>query len=85
MTDFTSEIEKISSKQGFVVFVEMLTQDFKENSENWENNSLGLYLEGISSWTDDMEGYYENNKIDITKLNQWQIFANILVAASVYE
>ena len=85
MKDFTRIIEKISCKQDFILFVEMLTQDFKENSENWENNNLGLYLEGISSWTDDMEGYYENNKIDITKLNQWQIFANILVAASIYE
>ena len=72
-------------KKDFVLFVETLTQDFKGNPESWDNNRLDLYLEGISSWTGDMEGYYENNNIDITKLNQWQIFANILVAASIYE
>ena len=85
MIELTDKIKDIKEKEDFVSFVEMLSQNFKENSENWENNNLGLYLDGISSWTDDMEGYYENNNIDITKLNQWQIFANILVAASVYE
>jgi hypothetical protein len=82
MTDF---INKIEDKQGFVQFVEFLNQDLKDNPDSWANTTLDSYLKAISSWTEDMDGYYKNMNIDYTKLNQWQIFANILVASKVYE
>jgi hypothetical protein len=85
MTDFINIIDKIEDKQEFVQFVELLNQDLRENPNSWENITLGSYLEAISSWTEDMDGYYKNMNIDYTKLNQWQIFANILVASKVYE
>lgn len=85
MTDFINIIDKIEDKQGFVQFVELLNQDLKENTHTWENTTLDSYLEAISSWTEDMDEYYKNMNIDYTKLNQWQIFANILVASKVYE
>jgi hypothetical protein len=32
-----------------------------------------------------MEGYYQNNKMPIPENINWKVFANILVAAKMYE
>ena len=85
MTDFKQKIDKISNKEDFVNFVELLVSDLKNNPEEWANKTLSEYLEGISSWTDDMEGYYQNNNIPIPKNINWKVFANILIAAKMYE
>ncbi|EXT52998.1 hypothetical protein J812_3984 [Acinetobacter baumannii 25977_9] len=36
----------------------MLVNDLSTNQ--WENDNLADYLEGINSWVDDMDGYFEN-------------------------
>jgi hypothetical protein len=41
-------------------------------------------LEGIAIWTEDMDGYYHNNK-PIPENIEWKVFANILIAAKMYE
>ncbi len=85
MIDFNKTISKINSKDDFITFVELLSNDLKNNSDEWENKSLPDYLEAIGSWTHDMEGYYENNHLEIPKNIDWKVFANILMAAKMYE
>lgn len=85
MIDLKQRINKIADKEGFVSFVELLVLDLKNNPEGWTNNTLSDYLESIASWTEDMEGYYQNNNIPIPKNVDWKIFANILIAAKMYE
>lgn len=62
-----------------------LINDLKVNPEKWENKSLLAYLEAIQSWTDDMEGYYVNNNLPVPKNMNWNVFADILTAARIYE
>lgn len=85
MTDFNKKINRISSKEDFVNFVELLTSNLKSNPEEWTNKTLPEYLESISSWTEDMEGYYQNNDMPIPENINWKVFANILIAAKMYE
>jgi len=42
-------------------------------------------LEAVTSWTEDMDGYYQNNGIEIPQNINWKAFANILIAAKIYE
>ncbi len=85
MTDFNKKINEINNKEDFVNFVELLVSNLKSNPEEWTNKSLLEYLESISSWTEDMEGYYQNNDMPIPENINWKVFANILIAAKMYE
>jgi hypothetical protein len=85
MQDFKKQIDEIDIKEDFVNFVELLALDLKNNPEEWANKTLSDYLESISSWTEDMEGYYRNNNIPIPENINWKVFANILIAAKMYE
>jgi hypothetical protein len=85
MTDFNKKINEIGSKEDFVNFVELLISNLKSNPEEWTNKTLPEYLESISSWTEDMEGYYQNNNMPIPENINWKVFANILIAAKMYE
>ena len=85
MIDFNQKINEIHSKEDFINFVELLVSNLKSNPEEWTNKTLSEYLESISSWTEDMEGYYQNNSIAIPENVDWKVFANILIAAKMYE
>ena len=85
MINFNQEIEGINSKEDFVKFIELLVSNLKDNPEEWINRSLADYLEGISSWTEDMAGYYKNNNLPVPENVNWKVFANILTAAKMYE
>ena len=85
MIDFEQKINEISNKEDFVSFVELLLSNFNNNPSEWSNKTLPEYLEAIASWTEDMEGYYQNNKMPIPENINWKVFANILVAAKMYE
>ena len=83
--DILNRINTINSKDDFIGFVEFLSEDLKNNPEEWENKTLSDYLEAIASWTEDMEGYYINNNLPIPENINWKVFANILIAAKMYE
>jgi hypothetical protein len=85
--DLVEISEKIKTKADFVSFVALLLEDLKNSPPEWENNTLESYLDAMGRWTDGMEGYYKNmgiNTIEYDKIN-WRIFADILLAARVYE
>jgi len=79
MIDFSQKISEINSKDDFVNFVGLLVDDLKNNPDEWENKSLPAYLDAIARWTDDMEGYYLNNNIEMPRDINWIVFANILM------
>jgi hypothetical protein len=85
MADFTEIIKNINDKKDFLKFVELLIIDLKTNPEDRKNRSLESYLEAIQSWTEDMEGYYENTNQPIPNNINWKVFADILIAAKMYE
>lgn len=81
----TEQIQNIRSKEDFIKFIGDLIVDLKTNPNNWENKTLGDYLEALQSWTEDMEGYYINNNLPVPENVSWKIFADMLIAATMYE
>lgn len=85
MQELINKIQTLKCKEDFVEFIRLLIVDLQENPNGWENQTLESYLEAIASWTEDMEGYYQNNNIEIPQNINWKVFANILMAAKMYE
>lgn len=79
------EYLSIKNKNDFVNFISALVKDLKENSEQWENKDLYSYLNGMVSWIEDMDGYYENTNQPLPNNVTWKVFSDILMAARTYE
>ena len=78
---------KIDSRADFVRFLDSLYKDFLEHGSDWENPTLERFLEALRAWCNDCPGYYRNvhdAEID-PDVPQWRVFADMLLAASVYE
>jgi len=76
----------VKTREGFAEILKLLTEDFKQNGQEWENKTLGDYLEGMSGWLHDADGYYTNRGI-VVDLDEpsWRVLTDILLAARVYE
>lgn len=81
---------KVKDRQSFIRFLQLLQKDFEENKSDWENQDLGSFLEAMTRYGEDIEGYYQNlAKQTGEKINPdaptWRVFADILRGAKVYE
>ena len=85
MNEFADKIETVNSKKDFINFIEILLSDLRNNPEQWENINLESYLGAMAAWTEDMDGYYQNKNEPIPQNVNWKVFANILMAAKMYE
>ena len=83
MTEMQKKIEAITSREEFVEFIKFLISTY--GATKWENSNLISYLDAMANWTEDMDGYYANQNIELPQNIDWKIFANILVGATVYE
>lgn len=73
---------EINDKEDFIKFLYHL----KENHKDWENNTLASFLEALVAYIEDIEGYYANtNQKTSAKEPSWQMFADILQGATMYE
>jgi len=76
----------VTDRKSFEEFVSLLLEDFKKNKGNWENNSLELFLEAMSAYTADLDGYYKNIEPDQNAdIPTWKVFADIMRGAVIYE
>ncbi|MCL9771213.1 hypothetical protein NAT47_12390 [Flavobacterium sp. HXWNR69] len=77
---------KVTDRDSFAIFLDLLLKDFKENPKEWENKSLEDFLEALSRYTEDIQGYYDNMKMNIdANKPDWKIFADIFMGARIYE
>lgn len=77
---------KITDRTSFIQFLELFHKDLTDNPHKWENTSLSGFLEAMVRYTEDIDGYYLNTKQDIDPYTaSWQVFADILKGASMYE
>ena len=79
------DVLPVSSKDELVKLIAALAKNFRDNPDEWENKDLSSYLEAIASWIEDMDGYYENTHQPLPNDTNWKVFADILMAARVYE
>jgi hypothetical protein len=77
---------KVTDRQTFIKFLDLLRKDFLDNPENWENKTLPDFLEALSAYTKDVQGYYDNMKLDIkADKPDWSTFSDIFKGATIYE
>ena len=79
------KVKAVDSKERLADFVAALAKDLQENSEEWENVTLERFLGAMEAWIGAMDGYYRNTWQPIPDLPTWRTFADILMAARVYE
>lgn len=78
-------VNNLDSREDFVNFVEFLIEDLRNNKDKWENFSLENYLDAIARWTGSIDSFYKNQGWDLPQNINWKVFAQILLAARIYE
>ena len=77
---------KVADRQTFIKFLDLLRKDLLDNPESWENKTLLDFLEALSAYTEDIQGYYDIMKLNVNADKpDWSIFADIFKGAKVYE
>ena len=78
--------EGTATRRDFCVFLEALACDFDQRPQEWENVTVGAYLEATAAFAEAIDGYYRNTSqaIDAEQAT-WRMFAEILLAGKVYE
>jgi hypothetical protein len=79
------QANSIHSREDFVAFVRALCKDLKDNPKSWENGDLYRFLEALSAWVEDMDGYYRNQGRPVPQQLDWRTFGDMLMAAKMYE
>ncbi|MET4682542.1 DUF7660 family protein [Brevundimonas faecalis] len=75
----------VKNRQDFIKFIKYLNDDFRERRSEWQNDDLSEFLEGLSGFANDMNGFYKNmgEVVDVEMIT-WRMAAQMLLAASVY-
>lgn len=79
------EINSIKNKADFLVFINKLKQNLEDEPNSWVNNDLSSYLQALSVWIEEIEQFYINTKQSVPENISWKVFADILIAAKMYE
>ena len=83
--DIYDRINKMKSKEELIDFLEFLSKDRVQKKDEWYNNTIEDYLAAISSWIEDMEGYYENFNLPIPNHVNWSFIATLFYVGKIYE
>lgn len=67
--------KNIKTREDFEFFLEKLVSDYKQNKEDWQNDTLKSYLEALHGFN------YDSEK----DRPSWKAFAEMLLAARLYE
>jgi len=75
----------VKTRGELIQLILSLASEVKKSPDKWENNDLSSYLKAMASWMEDMDGFYENLNKPSPDNASWSIFADILMAARIYE
>jgi molybdate-binding protein len=76
----------IENRASFINFLSLLRKDLTINSEEWGNITLEDFLEAMESYTEDIQGYYNNTNQNVdADQASWKVFADILMGSRIYD
>jgi hypothetical protein len=76
----------VTDRQSFITFLEAFHQDYINNVQDWENKTPDSFLEALTRYAADIQGYYNNTNKNINADKaSWQVFADILQGTKIYE
>lgn len=77
---------KITDRETFIKFLRLLREDLLQNPETWENKTLPEFLEVLAACTEDIQGYYDNMRVNVdAEKPDWSTFADLFKGTIVYE
>lgn len=81
---------KVTDRKSFIEFLELFKEDLRINKTKWENKTLDDFLEAMTGYSSDIQGYYDNNRKELgEQINadnpSWRVFADILRGSRIYE
>ena len=77
---------EVTDRHTFIKFLDLLLKDFLDNPESWENKTLPDFFEALCAYTEDIQGYYDNMKLNVNADKpDWSTFAYIFKGATIYE
>ena len=79
------EISKIKDHNDLAEFIQKIRQELIDNPAGWQNADLPAFLEAMSAWVEDFEGYCLNTGEPMPTAEAWQVVAKILCASRIYE
>lgn len=79
------QIEGINSREELAKFIDGMRFSLEQGGQGWENRDLGSFLEAMSAWVSDMDGYFQNIGESCPESPSWKTIAQILAASTVYE
>ena len=78
--------DHIGDREAFSAFLARLRADHAANGQQWENATLGRFLEALEAWVNDSPGWGRNVGHDLPlEGDYWTFFARALTAARIYE
>lgn len=78
------QAQQVSSAPELASFIRVLLADYRRDDGDWANISLGLYLRAMAAWIEDGGGCRGEERPGFQEA-EWNIFAEILLAAKYYE
>ena len=81
----SEQASTIRSREDLAAFVRSLHNDFHDNRQMWENDTLDRFLDALAAWVEDMGGYYRKQRKELHDHPAWKTLADMLIAARQYE
>ncbi|WP_339135913.1 MAG: hypothetical protein WGN25_19215 [Candidatus Electrothrix sp. GW3-4] len=80
------DTSNIKTREDFVRFLRFLYHTYLHERSTWENETLENFLEALTWYTEDLPGSLQRNGEDINAdTPSWQLFADMLIGATLYE
>ena len=78
MDEHIEMLGKIKSREEFIKFMQFYIAATNDAP-------VRDYLDALTSWVEDMDGYYNNIGKEVPKDINWDFIATLLYAGSIYE
>ncbi len=85
MTDLNARAQEPMTRGDFEAFLKEFADSLATDPTSWTNASLDQFLDGVSGWLADMDGYFANRGEPVPSEPSWRLFAQALLAGRVYE
>ncbi|MEU9432275.1 hypothetical protein [Streptomyces sp. NPDC048252] len=84
-TNLDDQAVAVTTREDFVVFLAAALADLRDRPEEWENRTLGNFLEAWGAWVGSLPGWCENHGRQTPDQPDWNLLAAMVMAARIYE
>jgi hypothetical protein len=80
-----ADIDQVATHTDAAHIIEKMLDDLSAHPQDWENRTLGSFLEALSRSLRDLPGLYTNRGEPFPSQPTWKLIAEALVIATGYE